>query len=156
VSVVIDIAVESEGWNKILGAELIVHRAASAACEEAGVSVGEVSIVLCDDARIQELNRDFRGKDKPTNVLSFPSNETENGVRFYGDIAIAFETLIHEAMEENKRVDAHLSHLAAHGTLHLLGFDHETDSEAENMESRETKILAKLGFPDPYSMQADA
>jgi probable rRNA maturation factor len=156
VSVTIDISVECEGWHRILGAELIVHRAAIAACEDAGVNEGEISVVLCDDARIRELNRQFRDQDKPTNVLSFPSNETENGLRFYGDVAIAFETLMREASEENKRVDAHLSHLAAHGTLHLLGFDHEKDAEAEDMESRETKILAKLGFPDPYSMQAEA
>lgn len=155
-SVTIDIAVEAESWHRILGAELIVHRAAIAACEEAGVSAGEISIVLCDDARMWELNRQFRGMDKPTNVLSFPSNETGSGVRFYGDVAIAFETLMREANEEKKRVDAHLSHLAAHGTLHLLGFDHENDLEAEAMESREAKILAKLGFPDPYSMRVEA
>jgi probable rRNA maturation factor len=156
VSVTIDISVECEGWHRILGAELIVHRAAVAACEEAGIDAGEISILLTDDAQIQALNKNFRGKDQPTNVLSFPSNEIRAGVRFYGDVALAFETLVREAREEEKRVDAHLSHLAAHGVLHLLGFDHENDADAEAMEARETKILAQLGFPDPYAAPAGA
>jgi probable rRNA maturation factor len=155
-SVTIEISVECEDWHRILGAELIVHRAAVAACEEAGADAGEISILLTDDAQIQELNKNFRGKDQPTNVLSFPSNETRAGVRFYGDVALAFETLLREAREEEKRVDAHLSHLAAHGVLHLLGFDHENNTDAEAMEAHEVKILAKLGFPDPYAAHAGA
>ncbi|HVT55557.1 MAG TPA: rRNA maturation RNase YbeY [Xanthobacteraceae bacterium] len=155
-SVTIDISVECEGWHRILGAELIVHRAAVAACEEAGVEAGEISILLTDDAQMQALNRNFRGKDQPTNVLSFPPDEIREDVRFYGDVALAFETLLRETREEEKRVDAHLSHLAAHGVLHLLGFDHENDTDAEAMEAREVKILAKLGFPDPYTVYAGA
>ena len=155
-SVTIEISAECEGWHRILGAELIAHRAAMAAFEEAGIRDGEASIMLCDDARIRELNREFRKKDSATNVLSFPSNEMHNGVRFYGDVALAFETLIQEAREEGKRVDAHLTHLVAHGILHLLGFDHENEQDAEKMESLETKILAKLGFPDPYAVRVGA
>lgn len=154
-SVEIKISVACEDWHRILGAELIVHRAAAAAFEEAGVQEGEASILLADDERMRELNRNFRGKDRPTNVLSFPSNEEHNGVRFYGDVALAFETLVREATEEGKRVDAHLSHLAAHGVLHLLGFDHDNDRDAEAMEAKETKILARLGFPDPYAARAE-
>lgn len=154
-SVTIEISVECEGWHRILGAELIAHRAAKAAFEAAEAGGGEVSIMLCDDARIRELNREFRKKDQPTNVLSFPSNATHNGVRFYGDVAIAFETVVREAREEGKRVDAHLTHLTAHGVLHLLGFDHENEDDAEKMESLETKILAKLGFSDPYAARAE-
>ena len=155
-SVTIEISVEYEGWHRILGAELIAHRAAMAALEAADVRGGEVSIMLCDDARIRELNGEFRKKDRPTNVLSFPSNEMHNGARFYGDVALAFETLVREAREEGKRVDAHLTHLVAHGVLHLLGFDHGNEQDAERMESLETKILAKLGFPDPYAARAEA
>ena len=155
-SVTIEISTGCEGWHRILGAEMIAHRAALAAFDAAGISEGEASIMLCDDARIRELNRDFRKKDSATNVLSFPSNEMHNGVRFYGDVALAFETLVREAREEGKRVDAHLTHLTAHGVLHLLGFDHENEEDAEKMESAETKILAKLGFPDPYAARAEA
>jgi len=156
VSVTIEITAECEGWHRILGAELIAHRAALTAFQEAGMSAGEASILLTDDARIRELNREFRKKDQPTNVLSFPSNEMHNNVRFYGDVALAFETLVREARTEEKRVDAHLTHLTAHGVLHLLGFDHENEEDAERMESLETKILAKLGFPDPYALRAEA
>jgi len=156
VSVAIEISVACEDWHRILGAELIVHRAAAAAFAEAGVREGEASILLADDGRMRELNRNFRGKDQPTNVLSFPSNEEHNGVRFFGDVVLAFETIVREAAEEGKRVDAHLSHLAAHGVLHLLGFDHGNDRDAEAMEAKETKILARLGFPDPYAAHAEA
>jgi probable rRNA maturation factor len=156
VSVEIEISVACEDWHRILGAELIVHRAAAAAFEEAGVREGEASILLADDARLRELNRNFRGKDQATNVLSFPSNGEHNGVRFFGDVALGFETLVREAAGEGKRVDAHLSHLAAHGVLHLLGFDHENDRDAKAMETKETEILARLGFPDPYNAHAEA
>jgi probable rRNA maturation factor len=156
VSVTIEISVGNEGWHRILGAELIAHRAAAAAFEAAGVSEGEVSILLADDARMRGLNRDFRGQDRPTNVLSFPSNETHDGARFYGDVALALETLLREAQEEGKRVDGHLTHLVAHGVLHLLGFDHENDRDAERMEAIERNILAKLGFSDPFAAAAEA
>jgi probable rRNA maturation factor len=156
VSVTIDIAVEAEPWHRILGAELIAHRAARAAFDDAGLNEGEASILLTDDAKIRELNRTYRGKDQPTNVLSFPSNDkTEGGARFYGDIALAYETLNREAAAEGKRLDAHLSHLVVHGVLHLLGFDHDNERDAEAMEMCETKILANLGFADPYASVAE-
>lgn len=155
-STTIDIAVETESWHRILGAELIAHRAAQAALDDAGIAEGEISILLTDDAKIRELNRTYRRKDQPTNVLSFPSEDkTESGTRFYGDVALAFETLNREALEEGKRIDAHLTHLVVHGVLHLLGFDHENERDAEIMEARETKILAELGFADPYALAAE-
>lgn len=155
-SVTIDIAVEAESWHRILGAELIAHRAAQAAFGNAGVNDGEVSILLADDAKVRELNRSYRHKDQPTNVLSFPSNDkTGSGARFYGDIALAFETLEREAKDEGKRPDAHLSHLVVHGVLHLLGFDHENERDAEKMEARESSIVTGLGFADPYAAVAE-
>lgn len=156
-SVNIDIAVEAEGWNKIAGAEAIARRAAAAALEDAGIRDGEVSIMLCDDARMRDLNHRFRQKDQPTNVLSFPSTEKDaGGGRFLGDVALAYETVTREAAGEGKSPDAHVAHLVVHGILHLLDFDHGNDADAEKMESRETKILAALGFPDPHAAHAEA
>lgn len=155
-SVTIDIAVEAESWHRILGAELIAHRAAQATLDDVKVADGEVSILLADDAKVRELNRSYRRKDQPTNVLSFPSEDkTESGARFYGDIALAFETVSREALDEGKRPDAHLSHLVVHGVLHLLGFDHGNERDAEAMEARERKIVTGLGFADPYASIAE-
>jgi probable rRNA maturation factor len=101
---------------------------------------------------VQALNRDWRGIDKPTNVLSFPAPEPAAGIRPrpLGDIAIAYETTRREAESESKPFAHHLSHLAVHGFLHLIGYDHETDDEAETMENLEREILSQLGVPDPY------
>lgn len=110
--------------------------------------------MLTDDSGIQSLNRTWRGIDKPTNVLSFPTAAPPGppgAVRPLGDIAIAFETLRREAGEANKPFAHHLAHLAIHGILHLLGHDHEDDAEAEAMEALETHVLATLGIPDPYA-----
>ncbi len=112
----------------------------------------ELAIILADDARIQELNRDWRGKDKPTNVLSFPAAEGE-GIEtapLLGDVIIAFETVAREAEAEGKTIADHFTHLVVHGTLHLFGFDHEADDEAEEMENTERAVLANLGVADPY------
>lgn len=156
-SVTIDVVVESDGWSRILGAELIAHRAAAAAFEDAGIAEGEVSVMLSSDAHVRELNKRFREKDQPTNVLSFPVNTLDReGARFFGDVALAYETLMREAADEGKSAEAHLTHLTAHGVLHLLGFDHESERDAEKMESLETKILARLGFPDPYAVRTKA
>lgn len=120
----------------------------------------EITVVLADDAFIQELNRDYLGKDKPTNVLSFPAvadlektgrNLVKGQRDFYlGDIVLAVETIEREAAEQGKTIEAHLTHLLVHGTLHLLGHDHEDDSEAILMERIEIKILKKLGVRNPY------
>ena len=108
--------------------------------------------MLTDDAQIQELNRNWRGKDKPTNVLSFPAPEQPGatGPRHLGDIALAYETLVRESEEESKELAHHFAHLIVHGVLHLLGYDHEVEAEAEIMEGLEVKALATLGIADPY------
>ncbi len=115
----------------------------------------EVSLLLTHDVQVQELNRDYRGQDKPTNVLSFAALDAdspipEDGPILLGDVIIARETCLREAADEDKTLVDHLSHLVVHGVLHLLGYDHIEDDEAEEMESLERSILAGLGVPDPY------
>lgn len=113
----------------------------------------ELSLLLTDDKRIRIVNRDWRGFDKPTNVLSFPAAPPERiaGSPVLGDIVLALETLEREAQAEEKSFGDHLSHLVVHGLLHLLGEDHETPDEAERMEALETAALARLGIADPYA-----
>ena len=106
--------------------------------------------MLTDDAAIRRLNAAWRGLDEPTNVLSFPARRHPRGGRVLGDIVIAYETTAREALAESKPFRHHLSHLAVHGFLHLLGYDHATDDEAEAMERLERAILARLDVPDPY------
>lgn len=107
-----------------------------------------VSVLLTDDVTIQELNRTWRGKDTPTNVLSFPA-KAGPGPALLGDIAIAYETSAQEAKAEGKPFATHLTHLAVHGFLHLLGYDHEAEAEAEAMEELEIAVLKRLGVPNP-------
>ena len=122
-----------------------------AANRTAGPTHGMVTVVVDDDARIRELNRLWRGFDKPTNVLSFPSPDTQPGpVRSLGDIAISYETAAREASAEDKSFADHVVHLSVHGFLHLLGYDHESDDDAEEMEGLERAILARIGISDPY------
>ena len=104
------------------------------------------SLLLTNDVYIQKLNKDFRGKDKPTNVLSFPDGD--NG--YLGDIAISLETIEKEGKEQNKEFYHHFIHMVVHGLLHLQGYDHENDQEAEEMESLEVKILSDIGVDNPY------
>ncbi|HRF10282.1 MAG TPA: rRNA maturation RNase YbeY [Xanthobacteraceae bacterium] len=158
-SFAIDISAEADGWAKISNAEACVRRAAEAAMLDESAPPSEISIVLSDNEHIRELNKHHRGMDKPTNVLSFPAArmKTPAGTpRFLGDIVIAYETVEREASEEAKPFEDHLSHLVVHGVLHLLGYDHEDDEEAETMESHERQILAKLGIPDPYAERGGA
>jgi probable rRNA maturation factor len=118
----------------------------------ADAAPGIVSIVLTDDAEQRRLNRTWRGADAPTNVLAFPlAGAAPPGAPvLLGDVVLAFETVAREAAEQKKPLADHLRHLVVHGVLHLLGFDHRTDTEAAIMEARETEILAGLGVPDPY------
>ncbi|KPF68623.1 hypothetical protein IP69_11365 [Bosea sp. AAP35] len=113
----------------------------------------EVSLLLTDDKRIRIVNRDWRGLDKATNVLSFPAVPAKQIARspVLGDIVIAYETVAREAQDENKSLGDHFSHLVIHGLLHLLGEDHETEAEAQRMESLEIAALARLGIADPYA-----
>jgi probable rRNA maturation factor len=153
-----EVLVVADCWQTEPDAEATIHRAVNAAAEIADADVGEaeLAVMLTDDAGVQTLNRNWRGIDKPTNVLSFPALQPTAGApadapRMLGDIAIAYETTRKEADDEEKPFDHHLSHLAVHGFLHLIGYDHEKDADAEAMEGLEREILAQLGIPDPYA-----
>jgi probable rRNA maturation factor len=151
----VDVLTESPLWDAEPGAEAVVRRAITqaAAVEGSADPAAEVSVLLCDDGVIAALNARWRGRDEPTNVLSFPAPPTGDPAApaHLGDIAIACETVIREAREQGQPVTQHLAHLAVHGFLHLLGYDHVTDGEAERMERLEREILASLGIPDPYA-----
>lgn len=158
-SFAIDISAESEGWAGIAGVEACVRRAAEAAMRDGEAPPSEISVVLSDDEHIRELNKHHRNMDKPTNVLSFPparSKAPPGTPRFLGDIVLAFETIEREARDEDKPLENHITHLVVHGVLHLLGYDHEDEEEAELMENRERQILSGLGIPDPYAERGGA
>jgi probable rRNA maturation factor len=144
---VVEVSIASPLWNAIDG-EAIVRRAVAAAAPPE-TSERELSVVLTDDAAIKALNAQWRHRDEPTNVLSFPSP----GGGILGDIVIAYETTAREAADELKPLADHLSHLTVHGFLHLLGYDHESDADADVMERLEREILARLGVPDPYMIR---
>ena len=154
----IDINIADDHWSTALeDVESVCRHAARAAFIAAGdraPSPAEVSLLLTDDAQIQDLNRTYRDKDKSTNVLSFVSYEedahVDQGPALLGDIVIAFGVSDQEAREEGKPLADHLSHLVIHGMLHLLGHDHEEDSEAEHMETLEISVLKGLGIKNPY------
>ncbi|RCU48824.1 MULTISPECIES: rRNA maturation RNase YbeY [Corallincola] len=111
----------------------------------------ELTIRLVESEESQQLNHDYRGKDKPTNVLSFPFDVPEHiELPLLGDLVICCAVVAREAEEQNKAAEAHWAHMVVHGCLHLLGFDHIDDEEADEMEGLETQILAKLGYDDPY------
>jgi probable rRNA maturation factor len=152
----IDVVVEDAGWTALLpGAEALVAAAARAALAAAEAApAGEIVVLLTNDAEVRALNARFRGKDAATNVLSFPAPVTAPGT--LGDIALALGVCRAEATDQGKRLGFHLQHLVAHGVLHLLGYDHETDAEAEAMEAMERDVMAGLGAPDPYGARADA
>jgi probable rRNA maturation factor len=150
IGVTIEVEIEADAWLEALpDAAARVRAAVEAALAEAkGPAEAEITVLLTDDAEQRTLNAQFRGKDKPTNVLSFPSPEF--AAPHVGDVALAYETCAGEAQEQSKPLSDHLSHLVAHGVLHLLGWDHESDAEAEAMEALERKVMARLGVPDPY------
>jgi probable rRNA maturation factor len=145
----VEIQVKSALWNAEPRAEDIARAAVLAAADMLSTAPGEVSIVLTDDSDMQELNRIWRGVDKPTNVLSFPAPEANAGAML-GDIVVAYETLARECEDEGRIFLHHLSHLTVHGFLHLAGYDHRTDAEAEAMEALESEIMARMNMPDPY------
>ncbi len=145
--------VNAEGWPD--GLEALADTAIRTALEMSGAEmagVAEVSVVLTDDTEQQGLNRDWRGFDKSTNVLSFPQIEPFAPIEgIVGDITLARETVAREAAEMGIAFEAHFTHLVVHGFLHLLGYDHVEDEEATAMEGLETKILGRLGIADPYA-----
>ena len=139
------VVVLDAGWLKALpGVERVVRKAARAAL---GRRKRSLSVALASDAAVRKLNARDRRKDQPTNVLSYPSGEDA----FLGDVVLARQTVWREARQQKKTPAAHVSHLVVHGTLHLLGYDHETgEADAERMEALERRILARLGIADPY------
>jgi probable rRNA maturation factor len=149
----IDIVRESSLWQGQPDTDVTLRRAISQAAADVSTKGAELAIVLTDDSRIRALNRTWRGIDKPTNVLSFPAKEPRPGGApvLLGDIVIAYETTAREALAEGKSFLHHLAHLTVHGFLHLHGYDHETDDEAQVMESLERVVLSRIGVPDPFT-----
>ena len=155
----IDIRIDAPAWETVSARAAVaaVREAARAALADLAPCPGswELSVLLTDDAAIADLNREWRGKDGPTNVLSFPGDEDEpvagGPPAMLGDVIVAHGTLVREADAAGIPFGDHLRHLVVHGVLHLLGYDHENDADAEEMENRETEILAGLGVPDPYA-----
>ena len=153
----IEVEIEDDAWTAAVDrARVIVNATARAALRAAAPEIQadqtDVVVLLTDDATLADLNQRFRGKAGPTNVLSFPAPEAARP--HLGDIAIAYGVCAREAREQGKTLNHHLMHLVAHGVLHLVGYDHETESEAEHMEALERRVLADLGAPDPYAPTA--
>jgi len=160
-SVGVSVIVEHGAWRDALADPVpLLRRAAAAAIAEArrarrsrSTRKPVVAVALIDDRAMRKLNKMYRGKDKPTNVLSFPAGEAAESRRAthpLGDVAIALGTVKREAKAQGKTVNDHLMHLMVHAVLHLLGYDHESDPDAEEMEALERKALATLGVADPY------
>lgn len=150
---------DTDLWDALPEAEAVVAAAVCAAFAEAGLKArpdAELAVTLSDDARVAELNGEWRAKPTPTNVLTFPAVEPDEAADapMLGDVILAFETVEREAREEGKSLSDHVSHLVVHGVLHLFGHDHLDDDEAEEMEALETRALARLGVADPYADQA--
>ena len=150
----VEVSVHCDAWLAACPeAEALAAAAARAALSRAaGRLPGILGLVLTDDAEQQELNRTYRGRDAPTNVLAFAIGDPApvGSAVLLGDVVLAFATVEREATEQHKPLADHLRHLVVHGVLHLLGFDHQSAAEAEVMEAREVEILANLGVPDPY------
>jgi probable rRNA maturation factor len=150
----IEVMVRSARWKMRPRSAALIRKAVAAAARAVSTPPAELAIVLTDDSAIRTLNRNWRGHDTPTNVLSFPSLEGGRGTaaaRHLGDIVIAYQSTAREAVAERKPFAHHLAHLAVHGFLHLVGFDHDNDREARRMERLEVEILARLAVPDPYA-----
>lgn len=159
----VDLLMEADGWAELDLAAILDRAGRAVMAELEQVAAHEVSVLACDDARIAGLNTEFRDKAGPTNVLSWPSvdlvPEIEGAMPDLaaaplelGDIAIAYETCLREAEAQGKTLEDHATHLLVHGLLHLFGFDHIRDKDADLMEAMESRILAKLGIADPYDI----
>lgn len=152
----VDLVEEAGAWSEVGDVAVAVMSAADAVAGRRGLLDGDaaVCIALASDAEVSKLNGEFRGKDKATNVLSFPAGESADD-GFLGDIILAQETVWREALEQETPRVHHIQHLVVHGILHLLGFDHMTPEEAEEMEALEIEILAQLGIQNPYTGELD-
>ena len=145
------IDIESNSQSQLLPAVPELERWISAALQSQQFEEAEVSVYIVDEAEGRELNAQYRGKDYPTNVLSFPADIAEEiGIPLLGDLVICAPVVEREAQEQGKTLPAHWAHMLVHGTLHLVGFDHIDDDEAEIMETLETQIVTGLGYPAPY------
>jgi probable rRNA maturation factor len=158
----IDVTIGSPRWRRSLpDAERRARSAARAALRGAAAKLrgrrAELSLVLADDGTVRRLNRRWRGRDRATNVLSFPADprRVRGAPLLLGDVVLAFETMRREAAAQRKTLADHLAHLVTHGVLHLMGFDHEEDAEAKRMEDLERRILRRLGVADPYRTARD-
>jgi probable rRNA maturation factor len=151
----IDVVHEGGDWSAVAGADDLVRAAAAALAAELDLAASEACVALSSDEQVAKLNKSYRGKAAPTNVLSFPAGPTipidENEARFLGDVVLALETLQREAGDLGLPIEHHMQHLLVHGLLHLFGYDHEMDEEARAMESLEVRILKRLGIADPYA-----
>jgi probable rRNA maturation factor len=153
----LEVLVNSPLWAGADAAQDLLRRALEEAVRAlAPRRAGEVCVVLTDDAAIRSLNRAWRGVDAPTNVLAFPAQPSVHPLAPFGDIVIAYETTQAEAAAAAKPLGDHVAHLAVHGFLHLLGYDHQADEEATQMEELERLLLARLGIGDPYGPACDA
>ncbi len=154
---IVSVAIEDEAWSKVPDLEALAARTVNAVAliEQAGELECEVAILFAGDAEVAVMNKAWRGKPAATNVLSFPAPKgqpaPEGEPRFLGDIVLASGVVAKEAAEQGKSMIDHTAHLIVHGMMHVLGYDHRNDEEAEAMEAREIRILQTLGIPDPYA-----
>jgi probable rRNA maturation factor len=150
----IDVMIECDRWKESDNAASVARRALMEAAAALSTPRAELAIVLTDDSAMRVLNRVWRGIDKATNVLSFPTQPAGTELPLLGDIVLAYETIAREARRQRKAFAHHVAHLAVHGFLHLLGYDHERRADAEAMERVERDILRRLAIPDPYRRRA--
>ena len=155
----IDVRIDGEGWESLgIDCGAASRAAIQSAAQQVGVLQGTVDLLLTTDAEMRRLNAQWRGIDKPTDVLSFPAGAPPTGAdaEFLGDIALGLETCVQDAKAMERDIARHVSHLAVHGFLHLLGYDHVESADAEVMEALEVKILGDLGYPNPYDLPLTA
>lgn len=150
----IALSIEDNRWNKIPDLQNLCERAVSAAVKNIDLRpFAELSIAFIDDTHMQNLNKKYRQKDKPTNVLSFPATPIDGFAPLLGDIVLAYDTLETEAETANISLEDHLTHLVMHGFYHLQGYDHQNDQDAKIMEALEIKALSHLDIANPYARE---